>query len=184
MDDNVKLLTINDVKSRIITIRKKNILLDKDVAELYGVTTKEVNQAVKNNMAKFPAGYCFELCKLEKIELVKNFDRFKKMKHSTVNPTAFTEKGLYMLATILKSKRAVQTTIAIIDTFVQIRELCRTMENIQEAVDGGEEQKILLNRSGRILANVVGENLSSKATKTEIELNFAVVKIKHTIERY
>ncbi|MBR4916266.1 MAG: ORF6N domain-containing protein [Fibrobacter sp.] len=183
MDESVKKLTVMDVKSRIVAIRDKNVLLDKDVAELYGVTTKEVNQAIKNNKAKFPMGYCFDLCKSEKNELVKNFDRFEKLKHSTVNPTAFTEKGLYMLATILKSKRAVETTIAIIDTFVQIRDLCSTIEHIQEAVDGGQEQKVLLNKSGRILANVIGENLSSKTTKTEIELNFAIVKIKHTIER-
>ncbi len=120
-------MTIKDVESRIITIRDKKILLDRDVAELYGVTTKEVNQAVRNNMNKFLEGYCFGLCKAEKLELVKNFDRFQKLKHSTVNPTAFTEKGLYMLATILKSVRAVETTIAIIDTFVQIHELCGTI---------------------------------------------------------
>lgn len=80
MDESVKKLTVMDVKSRIVAIRDKNVLLDKDVAELYGVTTKEVNQAIKNNKAKFPMGYCFDLCKSEKNELVKNFDRFGKFK--------------------------------------------------------------------------------------------------------
>lgn len=181
-DTNV--LTIADVESRIILIRSTKVLIDKDVAEFYGVSTKEVNQAVKNNPEKFPVGYSFALCKTEKNELVKNFDRFNSLKHSSVNPTAFTEKGLYMLATILKSKQAVKTTIAIIDTFTQIRELCNTMERLKDSVDGGDEQKILLNKSGHILANVIGDNLSTKSSKTEIELNFAVVKIKHTIERF
>ena len=108
-------LTINTkVEERIITLRGQKVLLDRDVAELYGVKTKEVNQAIRNNPDKFPYGYLFELDKYEKNELVKNFDRFNSLKHSTVSPTAFTERGLYMLATILKSPIAVKVTIAIV----------------------------------------------------------------------
>lgn len=97
-------LTIADVESRILQIRGEKILVDRDVAEFYGVSTKELNQAVKNNPEKFPTGFSFSLNKNEKDELVKTFDRFNCLKHSSANPTAFTEKGLYMLATILKSK--------------------------------------------------------------------------------
>lgn len=100
--DIVKLEKIED---KIILIRDEQLLLDSDLAELYGVSTKEVNQAVSNNHDKFPEGYIVELSKVEKNELVKNFDRFNRLKHSTVIPKAFTEKGLYMLATILKSKQ-------------------------------------------------------------------------------
>ena len=85
-------------------------MLDADVAEIYGVETKHVNEAVKNNPQKFPEGYVVELSKPEKNELVKKFDRFNKLKHATVNPKAFPEKGAYMLATILKSQQAVQAT--------------------------------------------------------------------------
>jgi hypothetical protein len=81
---------------------------------LNGIETKQVNQAVKNNPEKFPEGYLFELDTNEKNKLVKNFDRFKKLKHSSVPLKGFTEKGLYMLATILKSPKAVETTLAII----------------------------------------------------------------------
>ncbi len=95
----------------IITLRNQQVILDCDVAELYGVETKEINQAVRNNPEKFPEGYIWAIDDQEKNELVKNFDRFEKQKHSSVLPRAFTEKGLYMLATILKSPRAVQTTI-------------------------------------------------------------------------
>ena len=88
-----------------------------------GVETREINQALRNNPKKFPPGYVIELNNNEKEELIKNFDRFKKLKHSTVAPHAFTEQGLYMLATILKGDLAISTTIAIIDTFTKLRKL-------------------------------------------------------------
>ena len=176
-------ITTKDVERRMIVMRNQPVLIDADVAELYGVQTKEVNQAVKNNPDKFPFGYLFELDKYEKAELVKNFDHLNKLKFSKVAPTAFTERGLYMLATILKGKRAVETTLAIVDTFVQVRELARTMEALQNVEDGGVQQRTLLQRTGDLLAEVVGHNLSTTTTETEIELNFAVVKIKHKIIR-
>ena len=73
----------------------------------------------------------FWVYKYEKAEVVKNFDRLNKLKYSTVEPTAFTQRGLYMLATIIKSPRATNTTLAIVDTFVNVRELAQTMEKLQ-----------------------------------------------------
>lgn len=125
------LVTTQDVEKRMIVLRNQPVLIDADVAELYGVLTKEVNQAVRNNPDKFPYGYLFELDKYEKAEVVKNFDHLKKLKFSKVAPTAFTERDLYMLATILKGKRAVETTIAIVDTFVQVREPMEQREESQ-----------------------------------------------------
>ena len=176
-------VTTKDVEQRMVILRKQLVLLDADVAELYGVETKRVNEAVRNNPRKFPYGYIFELDKYEKKEVVENFDHLKKLKFSSVSPTAFTERGLYMLATILKSERAVNTTIAIVDTFVQARELARTMEALQMVQDGGEQQKNLLHRTGALLSDIVGKNLRTNSTETEIELNFAVVKIKHKVIR-
>ena len=126
-------VTTQDVEKRMIVLRNQPVLIDADVAELYGVLTKEVNQAVRNNPDKFPYGYLFELDKYEKTEVVKNFDHLNKLKFSKVAPTAFTERGLYMLATILKGKRAVETTIAIVDTFVQVREPMEQREESQAA---------------------------------------------------
>ena len=172
-----------DVEERMIVLRQQTILLDCDVAALYGVKTREINQALRNNPNKFPPGYVFLLYDEEKNEVVKNFDRLSSLKYSTVAPTAFTERGLYMLATILKSERAVNTTLAIIDTFVRTRELARTMAQLQNVQDGGEQQRNLLHRTGVVLADIVGRNLSTNSTETEIELNFAVVKIKHKVVR-
>ena len=118
------------VQEKIITIRNQKIIIDADVAELYGVETKRVNEAVKNNSEKFPSGYLFEITNQEKNKLVENFDRFKKLKHSSVPLKDFTKKGLYMLATVLKSHKAVEATLAIIDTFAKVRELVLAVHHL------------------------------------------------------
>lgn len=178
-----EIISQKDVQDRIIVLRGQHVLLDRDVAALYGVETRRVNEAVKNNPGKFPEGYLFSLSEREKEEVVENFDHLKVIKFSPVTPTAFTERGLYMLATILKSKRAEKTTIAIINTFVQVREITRTMEDLQKATDDREKQASLLHRSGELMGEIIGQNLSTKSIETEIELNFALVKIKHKIIR-
>lgn len=181
------LITTNEVEKMMLSIRGKNVLLDRDVAALYGVETRIVNQAVKNNPAKFPQGYIIELNEEESAVLrskISTLERKKGKGHYTkYNIKAFTERGLYMLATILKSPRAIEATLAIIDTFTMTRQLARTMESLQTVEDGGEQQKTLLQKTGEILADIVGNNLSTATSETEIELNFAVVKIKHKITR-
>lgn len=177
------IITTKDVQDKIVVVRGKNVLLDRDVAALYGVETKRVNEAVRNNPRKFTEGYLILLNDREKDELVENFDRFKNLKHSTVSPTAFTNRGLYMLATILKSKQAEETTKAIIDTFANVQELAGTVEQMQHAPDGEDLQKKLLQKTGELMGEIIGQNLSTKAIETEIELNFAVVKIRHKIIR-
>ncbi|MCR5850396.1 MAG: ORF6N domain-containing protein [Bacteroidaceae bacterium] len=178
-----EIITTKDVQDKIVVVRGKNVLLDRDVATLYGVETKAINQAVKNNPDKFPEGFLFQLSSDEKEEVVKNFDHLEVIKFSPVLPTAFTSRGLYMLATILKSKNAVKTTIAIIDTFANVQELAGTVEQMQHAPDGEDLQKKLLQKTGELMGEIIGQNLSTRAVETEIELNFAVVKIRHKFIR-
>lgn len=180
---NQALLSTSEVEKLMLNIRGKNVLLDRDVAMLYDVETRDINKAVKNNPQKFPAGYIMDLTADEKKQLVENFHRFNTLKHSTSLPNAFTEKGLYMLATILKTPRAIDATLAIIETFTMTRQLSSTMELLQRVEDGGEQQKGLLHKTGEILADIVGRNLATSNTETEIEFNFAIVKIKHKITR-
>jgi len=179
MSDMVK---IENLKSMIIEIRGHGVLLDSDVAQIYGVETRDINKAVANNPDKFLAGYIVELTKPEKTELVENFHRFEKLKHSTVNPKAFTEKGLYMLATILKSPVATQATISIIETFTKIRELSRNVKELS-AVQDKAQQKTLMQRSGELITEILDDDLQISDAETSIELNFAALKFKHTVKK-
>lgn len=158
------------------------MLIDSDVASLYGIATKEVNQAVVNNPEKFPTGYVIELSEAEKQEVVKNFDYLAKLKFSPYVPKAFTEEGLYMLATILKSPQAVQTTLAIIETFTNIRHLSRILNELT-ATDDEARRKALMQKSGEIITEVLTDELTATDTETTVELNMAFLKVKHTIKK-
>ena len=103
------IIKFSDVRDKVVQLRNQDVLLDFSVAELYGVETKEINKAVRNNPDKFPEGYIFELQQAEKQYVVENFHHLENVKYSPVVPKAFTEKGLYMLATILKSPQATIT---------------------------------------------------------------------------
>ena len=112
---NASVISYTDVQQRIVCIRDTPVVLDSDVAALYGVETKHVNQAVRNNRDKFPADYVFELTSGEVEDLRSKILTTKLSPKNRVAPKAFTEKGLYMLATILKSKRATVATSASIE---------------------------------------------------------------------
>jgi hypothetical protein len=176
------IVKFENVEDKILVLRAKQVILDSDVAVLYGVETMRINEAVKNNPEKFPSGYVFELTKEEKKEVIENFDNLQKLKFSPVLPKAFTEKGLYMLATILKSQQATETTIAIVETFAKIRELSRTVSALSEIPDENK-QRSLMQKSGEIIADLLGDDLKTSRTETSIELNLALLKVKHTIKR-
>ena len=169
------------VRDKLIVLRGEPVLLDADVAALYGVETKRVNEAIRNNPDKFPEGYIFRLDNQEFTDLRSKIST-SSWGGARVAPTAFTERGLYMLATILKSKRATQTTIAIIETFVQLREMARTMQAAAMAEDA-EEKKTLMQKSGELIGNIIGSQFETVGTETEIELNLAMVKIRHKVIR-
>lgn len=171
------------VKSRMIMVRDIPALLDRDVAELYGVQTREINQAVRNNPARFPEGYVIELSKEELTDLRSKFLTANVSSKSRVLPKVFTERGLYMLATILKGEQAVRTSLAIVETYAQVREMVQNMEALQDLKDGSPEQAAQLAKTGHKLAALIGDNLSTESTKTTIELNLAVLKITHEVTR-
>ena len=175
-------LKFNSVEEKIITVRGISVILDSDVAELYGVETREINKAVKNNPEKFPEGFVFELIKKEKEQVVENFHHLENLKFSPVFPKAFTEKGLYMLATILKSSRATQTTIAIVEAFAKIRELSRVVSQLSETKDE-PTQKSLMQKGGEIIADFLGNELEVTDTETTLEINLALMKFKHTVRQ-
>ena len=120
-----ELMLQSEIGERILTLRGKEVMLDRDLATLYQVETRTLNQAVKRNIKRFPSDFMFQLNEKEKSELVTNCDRFNSLKHSSVNPYAFTEQGVYMLATVLKSDVAIEVNIAIMRTFTKLREFSR-----------------------------------------------------------
>jgi hypothetical protein len=189
------MLDLAIIEEKLLEIRNKKVLLDRDVVHLYGIETKRVNEAVKNNPEKFPEGYVIYLDEEEtdflrskistleiKREPVEIFDRFQKLKHSTVRPKAFTDKGLYMLATILKSPKATETTIAIIETYSKLKQFSKAIQSI--SVDQNENSKQdLMQKGNELLAEILEDEMPIDETETSIEFNFALLKLKHTVKR-
>ena len=177
--------SLSAIEEKLISVRKKQVLLDRDVAFLYGVETKRINEAVKNNPEKFPEGYVMILDKSEEQILRSKFSTLEKSssgQHSKYGVKAFTEKGLYMLATILKSPKATETTISIIETYAKIKELTRVIERVTEE-NLHEKQEDLLSKSTQLISSVLTDNLELNGTETSIELNLAILKVKHTFKR-
>ena len=174
------LIKLETVQDKIIDIRGEKVILDSDVAVLYGVETKRINEAVKNNSDKFPEGYVLELDKNEWNGLKSKFST--SIKGGKVKlPTAFTEKGLYMLATIIKSPKAVRTTLDIIETYAKMRELSRSMSKLPTADKA--EQKSIMEKAADVLGDILDGALETTSNETTLELNLAVIKVKHTVKK-
>ena len=186
-------VSLGDVQNKIVVLRGEPVILDRDVAKLYGVETREINQALKNNPNKFPAGYTYALNNQEVAEMrskiltsssetAENEQVSPKFSKSHYNPTAFTEKGLYMMATILKSAQATQTTIAIIETFTKVRYLKRELVELHQETDTTQQSE-RLKRFGEVISDIVMPDLATTETESTLELNFFIGKLKHTVKR-
>jgi hypothetical protein len=133
-------LPIERITNKIFFIHNQNVILDSDLAVLYGVTTKALNQAVKRNEKRFPSDFMFRLTKEEKKELVTNCDRLEKLKHSTSLPRAFTEQGVAMLSSVLNSERAIAVNIQIMRAFTQLRQLLLTHKDLKNKIESMEKK--------------------------------------------
>ena len=170
------------IENKIITIREQKVILDSDVAELYGVETKRINEAVKNNPDKFPDGYIIYLSMDEAIASRSKISTLKRGENLKYAPKAFSERGLYMLATILKSPKATETTIAIIETFTKVRELSRTISQLSEQSEKSQ-QKSMMQKSGELISDILSDDFQTVGTETTIEFNLSVLKVKHTVKK-
>lgn len=130
------------IENRILTLRGKQVMIDRDLAELYNVETKRLNEQVKRNIGRFPEHFRFQLSNQEKDELVANCDRFNGLKHSPVSPFAFTEQGVAMLSAVLKSKTAINTSIRIIDAFVAMRNFLMNNASIFQRMERIEMKQL------------------------------------------
>jgi len=142
MEENKLSITSTDLENRILTIRGKQVMLDRDLAELYDVQTKRINEQMKRNKNRFPSHFCFQLSVNEINELVAKCDRFYKLKHSTSLPFAYSEQGVAMLSAVLKSDIAVSVSILIIDTFVAMRKIISENNFIDQRLNKLERTQI------------------------------------------
>ena len=173
---------LEQVRQKIVHLRNCEVILDVDVARLYGVETKRVNEAVRNNPDKFPEGYMFKLTREETTCLRSKNSTANISPKSRTFPKAFTEKGLYMLATILKSRCAVDVTFAIIETFATVRQLKRELRNLHEETNK-QQQQSKMQYFGDLLSSIVMPDLETSETESSLEINFLIGKIKHTVKR-
>lgn len=150
------------------------------MAKIYGVETRDINKAVKNNLDKFPQGYIFQLSKNE-LEDFRGENSSTKLSKTRVLPKAFTEKGLYMLATILKSTQATKASIQIIETFAKVREFSAVAKSLATEKSKSKKQS-LIKQSGQLIGDILNQEFADdSSSETTIELNLAMIKIKHKI---
>lgn len=145
------ILPVERIESRILVIRGHRVMLDADLADVYGTTTKALNQAVRRNAERFPADFMFQLNKREKDEVVTNCDHLRKLKYSSTLPFAFTEHGAIMLASVLSSAIAVQASIAVVRAFIRLRgilathkELAGKLTELEKRIEGHDEEITVL----------------------------------------
>ncbi len=171
-----------EVETMIVTLRNVPVIADADVAALYGVETKRVNEAVRNNLVRFPKDYMFELTKSELRELRSKNSSTNVSPMNRNSTKVFTEKGLYMLATILKSEQATAATFDIIETLTKVRSLKRELVELHKETDK-EKQVSKMKHFGDVLTDIVMPDLDVAETESSLELNFIIGKIKHTVKR-
>ena len=131
-----------DLGNRIFTIRGYQVMIDRDLADLYRVEVKRINEQVKRNIERFPEYFRFQLSEIETTELVANCDRFRTLKHSYQNPFAYTEQGVAMLSAVLRSEIAIQVSIQIINAFVEMRKILLNHSGLIQRLDGLERKQI------------------------------------------
>lgn len=173
---------IKEVENKIAVIRGIPVIADADVAALYGVKTKEVNQAVYNNPDKFPPGYMFELSMNELQDLRSKILTTNVSSKNRKTTKVFTERGLYMLATVLRGDRAREVTFAIIETFYKVRSLKRELLELHSEPDK-EVQNQKMKHFGEVLSDIVMPDMETSETESSLEINFIIGKLKHSVKK-
>ena len=166
-----EIVPADEIAHYILLIRAEKVILDGDLAYLYGVSTKVFNQAVKRNFQRFPEDFMFQLTEEEKEELVTNCDRFKNLKHSTSLPKAFTEHGAVMAASLLNSQRAIEVSIYVVRAFVKMRQLLSQHKEILKKLSSLEQTVATHDIHIKSIFNVIRQ-LIETPVKTKKQIGF------------
>ena len=155
---DASIVLVERVESKILLMRGEKVILDSDLASLYGVPTKRLNEQIRRNRDRFPPDFMFQLTKKEKNEVVANCDHLQKLKFSPVLPYAFTEHGAIMAASVLNSKRAVQASVYVVRAFVKLRqmlapykELVGKLDQLEKKLQTHDKQIIAIVRAIKLL---------------------------------
>ena len=167
-DKNLVIVDNKEIQSMIYTFRGRQVMIDRDLAYLYNVETKALNQAVKRNINRFPESFRFQISDDEKDELVTNCDRFKTLKHSSLNPYAYTEQGIAMLSAVLRSDVAVEVSIKIMNSFVEMRKFLLSNREMFARLDRVELKQL---ETDKKLEEVFDYIATTKEVKQKIFFN-------------
>lgn len=181
------IVKFESLESKLINLNDNLVLLDKDVALLYEIEPKRLREQLKRNIERFPKDYAYQLTDEEVIIMGSQNATPSKKQYGGTNPWVFTEKGLYMVSTILKSKNALNATFIIIETFANIKQLSRNLNSIDEN-QTKEEQLSLVEQSNILLEKIIDIQPTTKLkddeteVETKIELNLGVVKVSRVVK--
>ncbi len=165
------------VVNMILLLRNKRVMIDRDLAELYGVTTFRLNEAVKRNKNRFPEDFMFQLTQQEKEEVIANCDNLKSLKFSAHLPYAFTEHGAVMLASVLNSDQAIQMNIQVVRIFTQIREIALTHKDVLLKVNQIEKKITEHDDELKMLFDAV-KGLLAQPKKRRVKIGYKVTSGK------
>ncbi len=165
------------IASKILLLRGKRVMIDSDLAELYGVSTKRLNQQMRRNIQRFPEDFMFQLTPVEKEDVVANCDHLRNLKFSTSLPFVFTEHGAVMLASVLNSDQAIQMNIQIVRIFTQMRELALTHKDILVKLLKIEKKVTEHDKDLKLLFDAV-KNLLNEPKKERVKIGYKVTSGK------
>ena len=134
-EESTTLVEVHRIERSILWIRKRRVMLDTDLAALYGVPTKVLNQAVKRNPERFPPDFMFRLNRREKEKVVTDCDHLGRLRYSPALPQAFTEHGAVMLASVLNSPKAIEVSLEVVRTFLRLREMFSSHVELARRLD-------------------------------------------------
>ena len=187
----MEITRFESLESKLIELRDAFVLIDKDVAMLYEIEPKRLREQLKRNIEKFPKDYAYQVSNEVFDMMVSQNVTPSKSSFGGTNPWVFTEKGLYMVATILKSKNALNATFQIIETFSKIKELSRNINDIMKTTDEDMQKELAL-KSNKILEDVIDidddileddEDGEIIETKTKFEFNLGFAKVSRSIKK-
>ena len=167
-----KAIRQESIREKILNLRGIKVMIDRDLAVLYGVSTKALNQAVKRNLKRFPADFMFKMTQKEFRELVTNCDRLSALKHSSGLPRVFTEQGVAMLSSVLNSERAVLVNIAIMRAFVKIRAIVSAHKELLNRLDKLEQKVGRHDKEIQAILNAIRQLMAPPPEKKKEPIGF------------